>query len=139
MTIANCDRCVPWSAARPPSHAPAVGPSLARPDPQPRGRSRKRAAARDRVVGGARRSSMLAAMSEPIVSPIDGQVAYEFDYLDDAAALATVEQARAAQRDWRRSSITERANLCLAMLTAYERHAERYAREISTMMGKPLA
>ncbi len=78
-------------------------------------------------------------MPEPIVSPIDGQVAYEFEYLDDAAALATVERAHAAQREWKRSSIAERGKLCLAMLDAFEQHADRYAREISTMMGKPLA
>lgn len=82
---------------------------------------------------------MLAAMPESIVSPIDGQVAYEFDYLDDAAALVTVERAHTAQREWSRISIDERVRLCLAMLAAYERHAEDYAREISTMMGKPLA
>ena len=78
-------------------------------------------------------------MSEPIVSPIDGQVAYEFDYLDDAAAAATVEAAHAAQRDWKRTPIAERAKLCLAMLDAYEAKLDDYATEITRMMGKPLA
>ncbi len=78
-------------------------------------------------------------MPEPIVSPIDGQVAYTFEYLDEDAALATVERAHAAQRAWRQTPIPERAKLCLAMLDAFEQHAERYAREITTMMGKPLA
>lgn len=78
-------------------------------------------------------------MSEPIVSPIDGQVAHEFEYLDDAAALATVERAHAAQRAWKRTDLGERVQLCRAMLDAYEAQADRYAREIATMMGKPLA
>lgn len=78
-------------------------------------------------------------MSEPIVSPIDGQVAYEFDYLDDAAAAATVEAAHAAQRAWRETPIAERAKLCLAMIDAYEARLDDYAAEITRMMGKPLA
>ncbi|MFO7564095.1 MAG: aldehyde dehydrogenase family protein [Enhygromyxa sp.] len=77
-------------------------------------------------------------MPEPIVSPIDGQVAHQFEYLDDAAALAVVERAHAVQREWRRSSIADRGRLCLAMLDAFERNADPYAREITTMMGKPL-
>ncbi|HLT41023.1 MAG TPA: aldehyde dehydrogenase family protein [Enhygromyxa sp.] len=77
-------------------------------------------------------------MPEPIVSPIDGRVAHQFEYLDDAAAFAVVERAHAAQRDWQRTTLDERCKLCLAMLDAFERDADRYAREISTMMGKPL-
>lgn len=78
-------------------------------------------------------------MSEPIVSPIDGQVAYEFEYLDDDAAMAVVEQAHAAQARWRHTSLSERASLCLAMLDAYEAQLEQHVREITTMTGKPLA
>jgi acyl-CoA reductase-like NAD-dependent aldehyde dehydrogenase len=78
-------------------------------------------------------------MPEPIVSPIDGQVAYEFEYLDDATARATVEQAHAAQREWRRTSMSERAALCLKMLDVYESQLDRHVREITTMTGKPLA
>lgn len=78
-------------------------------------------------------------MPEPIVSPIDGQVAYQFEYLDDAGALALVERAHAAQREWKRSDMAERARLCQAMLEVFEQNADRYAREITTMMGKPLA
>jgi acyl-CoA reductase-like NAD-dependent aldehyde dehydrogenase len=78
-------------------------------------------------------------MSEPIISPIDGQVAYEFSYLDDAAAMAIVDRAHAAQQAWRHTSIPERASLCLKMLDAYEAQLEQHVREITTMTGKPLA
>jgi acyl-CoA reductase-like NAD-dependent aldehyde dehydrogenase len=78
-------------------------------------------------------------MPEPIVSPIDGQITHEFEYLDEPAAVAVIEQARAAQRELRRMSIDERGRACLAMLDAFEQHAETYALEITTMMGKPLA
>lgn len=82
---------------------------------------------------------MLSRMPEPIVSPIDGRVAYEFEYLDDSAAAAAVEAARAAQRQWRRTPIAERAKLCLAMLDAFEAKLDEHARSLTTMMGKPLA
>jgi acyl-CoA reductase-like NAD-dependent aldehyde dehydrogenase len=82
---------------------------------------------------------MLPAMPEPIVSPIDGQVAYEFEYLDDTAATAAVEQAHVAQVAWRSTSLDERARVCLKMLDAYEAKLDQYTREITTMMGKPLA
>jgi acyl-CoA reductase-like NAD-dependent aldehyde dehydrogenase len=75
------------------------------------------------------------SMSEPIVSPIDGQVAYEFEYLDDAAAMAAVEQAHAAQREWRHTSIAERASLCMKMLDAYEAQLDRHVRELTASRG----
>src|SRR5690349_4614471 len=78
-------------------------------------------------------------MPEPIVSPIDGQVAYEFEYLDDAAAMAIVDQAHSAQQAWRHTSMAERASLCRAMLDAYDSQLDRHVREITTMTGKPLA
>src|SRR5690349_5487559 len=77
-------------------------------------------------------------MPEPIVSPIDGQVAYEFEYLDDVAAMRAVDRAHAAQQAWRHTSISERASLCRAMLDAYESQLDRHVREITTMTGKPL-
>jgi acyl-CoA reductase-like NAD-dependent aldehyde dehydrogenase len=82
---------------------------------------------------------MLALMSEPIVSPIDGQVAFEFEYLDEAAAQATVERAHAAQREWRDSAMPDRVAACLKMLDAYEAKLDEHARAITKMMGKPLA
>ncbi|KIG17136.1 Aldehyde dehydrogenase [Enhygromyxa salina] len=82
---------------------------------------------------------MLPRMPEPIVSPIDGQVAYEFEYLDEGAAFAAVEQAHVAQKQWRSTSLDERARVCLDMLTAFEANLDQYTREITTMMGKPLA
>ncbi|MCA9685511.1 MAG: aldehyde dehydrogenase family protein, partial [Myxococcales bacterium] len=77
-------------------------------------------------------------MSEPIVSPIDGQVAHHFDYLELDAATAVVERAHAAQREWKHSSIADRVALCMKALEHFEAKGEQYAREITTMMGKPL-
>lgn len=78
-------------------------------------------------------------MSESIVSPIDGQIAFTFDYLDLAAARATLERARAAQRDHARTSVAERAALCMRAMDAFAAKADEHAAAITRMMGKPLA
>ena len=82
---------------------------------------------------------MLMAMAESIISPIDGTVAAEFRYLDDSEATAAVEAAHAAQRGWKRQPVATRAELCLAMLDAYEAELDAHTRAITTLMGKPLA
>ncbi len=77
-------------------------------------------------------------MSEPIVSPIDGQVTAHFEYLSLERAQGRVDAAREAQRDWGRTSIATRVALCLGMLDAFERKLESHAQAISKMMGKPV-
>ncbi|NVB37554.1 aldehyde dehydrogenase family protein [Pseudenhygromyxa sp. WMMC2535] len=77
-------------------------------------------------------------MPEPIVSPIDGQVAHEYELLSLDAAREVVARARAAQQVWRRSAIADRVALCMRALEHLEARADDYAREITTMMGKPL-
>lgn len=78
-------------------------------------------------------------MSEPIVSPIDGQIVHEVQYADLASARATVERARAAQREWRHTPLLERRALCLRAMDAWQARADEYTRTITRLMGKPLA
>ncbi|MFV8751782.1 aldehyde dehydrogenase family protein [Nannocystaceae bacterium ST9] len=78
-------------------------------------------------------------MSESIVSPIDGQVAFTFDYLDLASARATIERAHAAQAAWKRTPMAERVALCLRAMDAFAAKADAHAEAITRMMGKPLA
>lgn len=74
-----------------------------------------------------------------IVSPIDGSIAFEYQLLSAQQARDRIEAARAAQRSWRTTPLTERVTLCRAMLTAYEGKQDEYAEQITRMMGKPLA
>jgi acyl-CoA reductase-like NAD-dependent aldehyde dehydrogenase len=78
-------------------------------------------------------------MSESIVSPIDGQVAFQFDYLDFGSARATIERARAAQRAWKHTSMAERVALCLRAMDAFDAKVTEHTEQITRMMGKPLA
>ncbi|MBC8069192.1 MAG: aldehyde dehydrogenase family protein, partial [Deltaproteobacteria bacterium] len=74
-----------------------------------------------------------------IVSPIDGRVAYGYASSDVETALASLERAETAQRQWSRTPISERVALCQRMLAAYATRADEYAEQITRMMGKPLA
>ncbi|MEM6991209.1 MAG: aldehyde dehydrogenase family protein [Myxococcota bacterium] len=74
-----------------------------------------------------------------IVSPIDGQIAYQYERLGLDAARAAVEEAAAAQQSFRATPLAERVALCRRMLHAYEAREDQYAEQITRMMGKPLA
>ena len=74
-----------------------------------------------------------------IVSPIDGAVAYSFERLPLADALARLEKAEAAQLAWRTTPMQERIRVCRGMLETYRRHLGENAEQITRMMGKPLA
>lgn len=78
-------------------------------------------------------------MSESIVSPIDGQIAFTFDHLELADARAAIERAHATQREHARTSVAERAALCMRAMDAFAAKAEEHAAAITQMMGKPLA
>lgn len=73
-----------------------------------------------------------------IISPIDAQVAYAFEYLDPDVARAAITKARKAQEAWARSSMPQRVTLCRAFLDAYAAKLDDHALEITRMMGKPL-
>ncbi len=78
-------------------------------------------------------------MSESIISPIDGQIAFTYDDLDLAQARAAIERARAAQREHVRTSVAGRAALCMRAMDAFAAKADEHAAAITRMMGKPLA
>ena len=73
-----------------------------------------------------------------IVSPIDGRVAYTYRDVSFEDAEKILARAEAAQREFRKTSIDERAALCLRMLDAYRARLDENATEITRMMGKPL-
>lgn len=74
-----------------------------------------------------------------IISPIDGQPTYHFDLLSHDEVAARLELAAATSRGWRDSLVEERVALCHRMLSAYATRADENAKEITRMMGKPLA
>lgn len=73
-----------------------------------------------------------------IVSPIDDQVAYSYNELDEFEALARLDRAEEAQRDWKAVPLARRIQVCRDMLARYAEFEEQYAEQITRMMGKPL-
>ena len=82
-------------------------------------------------------------MNEPthfqIISPADGSVYAERPYNTLAEATAVAERARAAQTDWAKRSVAERARYCSAMVDALLADQERVARELTAQMGRPIS
>jgi acyl-CoA reductase-like NAD-dependent aldehyde dehydrogenase len=74
-----------------------------------------------------------------IVSPIDGEVAYTFDRLGMDEALSRLSTAVAVQREWRRTPLQTRIELCRKMLDCYRERLQENAEQITRMMGKPVA
>jgi len=71
--------------------------------------------------------------------PYSGEPACEVPLADEATVGATLDRARAAARAWRSSARSDRLALCERAVQAMEKNADAIARDITRMMGKPLA
>ncbi|MBM7115936.1 aldehyde dehydrogenase family protein [Archangium primigenium] len=72
-------------------------------------------------------------------NPFTGDVACSVPLADEAAVNTVLDQARAAARAARATSLSERKAWCERMVAAMEARADDIALDISRMMGKPLA
>ncbi len=72
------------------------------------------------------------------ISPIDGSVYVERELANQAKIDVTVTQAITAQQQWSKTSLSERREICLAMLTAFESNSEEIGEQITWMMGRPI-
>ncbi len=79
-------------------------------------------------------------MSERLrcVSPVDGRVYAERIAASEAHLAASLAAARAAQRQWRREPIAERARFCLAAVEAMLAMSEEIPAELAWQMGRPV-
>jgi acyl-CoA reductase-like NAD-dependent aldehyde dehydrogenase len=86
---------------------------------------------------------MLPAMTSPTLATLDnpftGDVACTVPLADEAVVNGTIERARAAARELRRTSVAERIALCERAVVAMEKNRDSIAADITQMMGKPLA
>ncbi len=73
------------------------------------------------------------------ISPIDGRVVCERPLVEDAEAAATVARARAAQADWARVPLADRAEACSRFVDAFVAGRTEAAEEITLQMGRPIA
>jgi acyl-CoA reductase-like NAD-dependent aldehyde dehydrogenase len=79
-------------------------------------------------------------MSERLrcVSPVDGRLYAERIAASEAHVAASLEAARAAQRQWRREPIAERARYCLAAVEAMLAMGDEIPGELAWQMGRPV-
>ena len=72
------------------------------------------------------------------VSPVDGRLYAERVAASPAHVAASLAAARAAQRDWRRRPIAERARFCLAAVEAMLAMRDEIPAELAWQMGRPI-
>lgn len=73
------------------------------------------------------------------VSPVDGQVIVERPLASDASLSAVIERSQAAQVEWSRTTVAERARYMTAFVDAVLSEREVIAEEITRQMGRPIA
>lgn len=79
-------------------------------------------------------------MAEFVVrNPANGEMLERFDTVDGAAIERGLAAATAAQRDWRRTTVSDRAAVLVAAAALLRQRRDALARDIAIEMGKPLA
>ncbi len=73
-----------------------------------------------------------------VKSPVDGSIYIERPVAEDKAIAAAVERARAAQADWARVPVAERAAYMLKMLEALVGMSDEIVPELAWQMGRPI-
>jgi acyl-CoA reductase-like NAD-dependent aldehyde dehydrogenase len=73
-----------------------------------------------------------------LVSPVDGSVYAERAVADDAQVAHALDAAQAAQLEWKRRPLAERAALCTAAVDAMLAMRDDIVPELAWQMGRPL-
>jgi len=72
------------------------------------------------------------------ISPIDNSIYLERGYSSDKDITDTILRAQKAQREWRNTSIAERANYCLKAVELLVAKKDELGAEITHQMGRPI-
>ena len=73
------------------------------------------------------------------ISPIDGRVYVERPLAADAQIEATLAQAVASQKSWKKVPLPERIAICLRMVDWCVARADQLGEELTRQMGRPIA
>jgi acyl-CoA reductase-like NAD-dependent aldehyde dehydrogenase len=73
------------------------------------------------------------------ISPVDGRVYVERPLATAGQIDAALSAARKLQRDWRRTSVADRAAMCSRMVDAFVAQRDEIEEEISWQMGRPIS
>ncbi|KQS33338.1 aldehyde dehydrogenase family protein [Dyadobacter sp. Leaf189] len=77
-------------------------------------------------------------MIQKTISPIDGSVYVERTLADDAAVEKALETAVVAQKSWRKTSLEQRAAICLKAVEYFLDNADEIGLELTWQMGRPI-
>lgn len=72
------------------------------------------------------------------ISPIDGSVYVERERHSDQQIDQTLEKAIKAQKLWKETTLSERANICKKAVEYFVTHADQIGMELTWQMGRPL-
>jgi acyl-CoA reductase-like NAD-dependent aldehyde dehydrogenase len=72
------------------------------------------------------------------ISPIDGSVYVTRPYASGENIQATLDKAKAAQQNWKKTPLSERKALCTRAIDAFVAKKEQIAEEICWQMGRPI-
>lgn len=73
------------------------------------------------------------------ISPIDSSIYVERPYATPAEIAATLKTAAAAQKEWRKVSIAERAKILTRAVDEFLKGKDKHAEEITRQMGRPIS
>jgi acyl-CoA reductase-like NAD-dependent aldehyde dehydrogenase len=73
------------------------------------------------------------------ISPVDGSVYVERPHARDGEIEAALERAKAAQRDWKHTSIAERAAICTRFVDHFIARTDELIPELAWQMGRPIS
>jgi len=73
-----------------------------------------------------------------IISPIDGSIVAERNFATPEEMNETVQAAVDAQKKWKRTSISKRAELCHKAIDIMVANGDEIAKEITLQMGRPI-
>ena len=78
-------------------------------------------------------------MRQQVISPVDGSVYTEFELASANVIHSILERAVAAQREWKRVGVADRAGICRRMVALMVERADRIATELTWQIGRPVA
>jgi acyl-CoA reductase-like NAD-dependent aldehyde dehydrogenase len=74
-----------------------------------------------------------------VISPIDGSVYAEREVASSKHIEGALEKAAEAQKNWRRTPVSERASICTRMAEWCVERADQIGEELTRQMGRPIA
>ena len=76
--------------------------------------------------------------TQKTISPIDGSVYVERTLADDTAVEAALVKAALAQKEWRKTTLTEREMICRKAVEYFLNNADEIGLELTWQMGRPI-